>query len=160
MSRHISIIITILLLTALVSYPQTQTNPLVPFLGSYTVKSSTFGTTDAEVNYNSVADGHGILSVWRQGEGDSYYEAQALWGYDAESEEVRIFEVNTQGVAALHVGYLNESGTLTVDRRSADGTILEHRVFEWLDENTLKMSAIFYSGSDSVQHSVTMVKEN
>lgn len=49
MSRHISAILTIPFLTALVSSSQTQTNPLVPFLGSYTVKSSTSGTTGAAV---------------------------------------------------------------------------------------------------------------
>lgn len=108
------------------------------------MKSSTFGTTDADVVDNSVAGGRGILSTWRQGQGDSYYEAQALWGYDAKTEEVRIFEVNTRGVAALHVGHFDESGSMTVEYRSADGLqVLQRRVFEWLDEKTLRMSALF-----------------
>lgn len=160
MKIQMPMITTFLLLTAFVSFSQAQTHPLEPFWGSWTVKSSTFGTTEAEVSYTPVAGGQGVLAVWRQREEDSYYEAQALMGYDAETEEVRVFEVNTQGVTAFQLGHFDESGTLTVERRSSDGAkVLECRVFEWPDKNTLKMSAVFYSDSDSVQHSVTMVRE-
>jgi hypothetical protein len=160
MKRYIPLFFTLLLLTTVVSPSQAQTQPFDQFVGSWTVKHSTFGTTEADVIYNSVAGGRGILSIWRQGEGDSFYEAQALWGYDVKTEEVRIFEVNTVGVAILHVGHFDESGSMKVEYRSADGLqVLQRRVFEWLDEKTQKMSAVFYTESDSVLHSVVMVRE-
>lgn len=62
-----------------------QGNPLARSEGTYEVFSSTLPAPDAEIPYCRVSDGLGLHSVWRHGEGASFYEAHALWGYDSSS---------------------------------------------------------------------------
>lgn len=137
-----------------------QAHPFDRFIGSYEVIESSLPAPNAEITFQSVAAGKGMRSVWRHGEGESFYEAQALWGYDAETDQVRVFEVNSAGVVGLDVGDFDESGTLTLRRFAADAeTVLERRVFKWSHPDTLDMSLVFIQPNDTTRQSVTIARK-
>ncbi len=88
-------------------------------VGSWSPVSNTFNvadTTQSTFVATSVAGGRGVYSVWSQGSDSSGYEAHALWGYDSRSRQVRVFEVNTLGVAETHVGGFNSDDVLVLER--------------------------------------------
>ena len=137
-----------------------QEHPLGRFVGSYVVSNSTIPAPDAEIVYRSVAGGRGLQATWRHGEGETSYEAQALWGYEPDSGLVTVLEVNTVGVVAVHVGSFGESGVLTLERFDEDGTtVLERRVFTWADADRLDMTLDFFGGSEPVHHRVRIVRD-
>lgn len=137
-----------------------QGQPFERFPGSFEVERTTMPAPGAEITYSRVAGGLGLHSVWRHGSGESFYEAQALWGYDPDSSAVTVLEVNSNGLVAMHSGRVDVDGVLRLERYDDDGvTVLERRVFWWSDERTLEMTADFFSDSeDPVHHEVTLVR--
>jgi hypothetical protein len=136
-----------------------QGNPLARFEGTYEVLSSTLPAPNAEIIYRRVSDGLGLHSVWRHGEGASFYEAHALWGYDRSSSLVTVLEVNSLGVVAIHRGGFDDAGVLTLERIDDDGArVLERRRFWWSNEATLEMTLDILSMSPPVRHEVALAR--
>ncbi len=107
------VVLSTLVLACVAVGPVTaQDNPLARFEGSYEVLSSTLPAPNAEIVYRLVSDGLGLHSVWRHGEGASFYEAHALWGYDRASSLVTVLEVNSLGIVATHRGLFDDAGVL------------------------------------------------
>jgi hypothetical protein len=106
----------------------------------------------------SVAGGLGVRSVWRHGSGASRYEAQALWGYDATSGEVRVFEVNSLGVSELHMGRFDDDDALTLELHDpATGDLLQWRVFRWEGDRMI-MTGAFYSAEGPTEFEIVHVR--
>ena len=144
-------------LVVLAAPARAQEHPFDRFIGSYEVVESTLPAPGAEIVFESVAAGLGIHSVWRHGSGDTFYEAHALWGYDAASKQVEVLEVNSEGVVGLNIGSFDATGALTALRFADDGvTVLERRVFTWRDANTLAMTLEFIGSEGTTRHSITI----
>ena len=136
-----------------------QTNPFERFIGAYEVGQSTIPAPNAEITYQPVAGNHGIYSIWRHGEAETFYEAHALWGYASTSNRVTVFEINTLGVVATHLGSFDDAGTLSLERLDGDGlTVLERRVFSWSDDDTLDMTLDIVDGEHTTHHAVRIVR--
>lgn len=135
-----------------------QETPLQQFVGSYMVVESTLPAPDAEIEFRSVAGGRGIHSIWKHGSGDDNYEAHALWGYDPETEQVRVLEVNSIGVVEQDIGRI-EDGVLTLERYEEDNSsVTERRTLQWTAPDTLEMTLDFVSEEDSVHHEVVIAR--
>jgi hypothetical protein len=128
-------------------------------VGKWAVTRSTFpGSENATFVVRRVARERGLQSVWTHGTGDGRYEAVALWGYDSASRQVRVLEVNSLGVAELHVGAFDDAGSLLLERRSPDTkALIERRLFK-RSADMLHMTASFYADGHEVEHSVTLVR--
>ena len=131
-------------------------------VGSWSPVSNTFNvadTTQSSFVATSVAGGRAVYSVWSQGGETSGYEAHALWGYDPRSRQVRVFEVNTLGVAETHVGSFNGDDVLVLELRDSDtNRLLQRRVLSWAGD-TLRMEAAFYSNGVATPYSLILVRQ-
>ena len=131
------------------------------FVGQWRVVASTFGETGNGVGFEAtaVAGGRGVVTQWRQGSGTTVYEAHTLMGYDAATAQVRVLEVNTLGVADLHVGQFNEADELVLELHNPDTRqVIQRRVFTWASD-TLHMRAGFFAPDGTpTWHSVTLVR--
>ncbi len=144
-------------------YQDTRQPRLQELVGTWLVIESTFAsegdTTQATMVGASAAGSRALYTVWRQGSGDTRYEANALWGYDSASEEVRVFEVNSVGVVATHIGGFDSTGALVLELRDLEtDDLLQHRVFTWA-QDTLRIGAQFYSNGTETRHSVTLIRQ-
>ncbi len=131
--------------------------------GTWRVVESTFAsegdTTQATLVGVSAAGGRALYTVFRQGSGDTRYEANVLWGYDSTSEEVQVFEVNSVGVVATHVGAFDSTGALVLEWRDPEtDDLLQDRVLTWT-QDTLRIGARFYSNGTETRHSVTLIRQ-
>ena len=133
-------------------------------VGQWEVVASTFGGATSGSPPMFVATpaalGHAVSSVWRQGTGAGAYEANALWAHDSASRQVRVFEANSLGAAATHVGAFDSSGVLLLElRRPGTGEVQERRAFVWsASGDTLRMTARVSSGGRTADHSATLVR--
>jgi len=134
---------------------------LLRLLGTWLVTASTFGAADATTPTfvaTRAAGGRAVYSVWKQGSGAGVYEANALWGFDPTSKQIRVFEVNSLGVAEIHVGRFDESGALVTELRDPKtAALLQWRRFTWAGD-TITMNATFYVNGAETRHSLTLVK--
>jgi hypothetical protein len=150
-------------LVELQSTPVVSEARLQHLVGRWLVVESTFGNTDVGVPTTFVATsgvtGHAVFSVWTQGRGATYYEANALWAFSGASREVRVFEVTTLGAAETHVGGFDSTGVLRLELRDpANGVVREKRSFTWSGD-TLRMSATFVTSRGETRHAVTLVRQ-
>jgi hypothetical protein len=131
-------------------------------VGSWVIVSSTFGgVTDGQLPTfvgAPGAAGRAVTSVWKQGSGSTSYEANALWGFDGATKQVRVFEVNTLGVAEMHVGKFDDQGSLVLElREPKTNTLIQSRRFTWSGD-TMRMGASFYANEAETKHLVTLVR--
>ena len=97
--------------------------------------------------------------MWTHGTGDARYESHALWAYDAATRQVRVFEVNSLGGVELQVGGFNEADDLVVELREPRTNALLKRWSVRCSEDTLRMTAWFYSQGTATEHSTTLVRQ-
>ena len=133
---------------------QTPAERLQQLIGTWKCVESTFSDPPQGIcEVVSAANGDAVYSTWTQGSDDTYYEANALYGYSKSAKQIRVFETNTIGVAALHIGNFNEKGELVAELRSAKtNELLEERIMSWTPD-TWKMQARFiYNGKETKHH--------
>ena len=131
-------------------------------VGRWVPASNTFDvadTTGSTFVATAIAGGRGVYSAWHQGDEDSGYEAHALWGYHSRSQQVRIFEVNTLGVAETHVGGFDDDNILSVELHDPDtGELRQRRLMRWVAD-TLYMEAYFYRNGAVTPQSLVLVRQ-
>lgn len=130
---------------------------LQQLVGTWKVVESTFtDPPQGEVKVVTAADGRAIYSTLTQGSDDTYYEANALMGYSESSKQVRVFEVNTLGVADTHVGFFDDSGALIVELRDTEtNELLQKRIMTWTPY-TWEMTALFIVNGQEINHHFTL----
>jgi hypothetical protein len=130
-------------------------------VGTWKAVESTFtNPPQGIVKVVSAANGGAVYSTWTQGNDDTYYEANALWGYSELYKQVRAFEVNTIGVASTHLGNFNDSGVLTLEFRDPNtNKLMEERIMSWTAD-TWKMQARFIVDGKEINHHVVLKRLN
>lgn len=110
---------------------------LQELVGLWRARLNTFAAPGdtATLEVASLARGHGVRSTWRQRFGAEPYEATSTWAYDSATKLVRVFEVNSLGLVADHVGRFDASGTLVIDRTSSSGSLLQRSWFRWRNDS-------------------------
>ena len=140
-------------------YAQSPYERLQQLVGNWKATESSF--TDPPQGISKViaaADGHAIYSTLTQGSGDTFYEANALWGYSETTKQVKVFEVNTLGFAGIHVGYFDDSGALILEFRDPEtNELLQHRIMTWTAD-TWKMKARFIIDGKEINHHYTLTR--
>lgn len=151
-------VIVFITLNAIAQSPNEQLQELV---GTWVVIESSYtDPPEGIVTVSSVADGHAVYSTWKQGSAETYYEANALWGYSETTKQVIVFEVNTLGVADTHVGYFDDSGALIAELRDHEtNDLLQQRIMTWTSD-TWKMTALFIVDGREVKHYATLVRQD
>ncbi len=139
---------------------QTPIDRLQELTGTWTVIESSFNDPpEGTVIVTSIAEGRGIYSSWKQGADDTYYEANAMWGYSESTNQVQVFEVNTLGVVDTHIGYFDNSNALILELRDPNtNNLLQERSMTW-SNNTWKMSTRFINGGKEINHYATLVRQ-
>jgi hypothetical protein len=133
---------------------------LQQLVGTWSITKTSFvGADNASFVARPAAGGRAVQSVWTHGADDARYEANALWAYDAESGQVRVFETNTLGHVVLHVGRFDDSGVLVLDQRASLGDTLVRRTrFTWSGD-TLQMDATFYAAGKEATLPTTLRRQ-
>ena len=150
----------IVLFITIFSFAQSPKESLKELVGIWKVIESSYtDPPEGIVTVIPVSDGNAIFSTWRQGIDQTFYEANALWGYSESSKEIRVFEVNTAGVAETHVGYFDDSGTLILELRDPDTNSLnQKRTMIWTGD-TWKMTALFIVDGNEVNHHAQLIRQ-
>lgn len=148
-----------LVFIAMLVVSQSPAERLQQLVGKWVAKESTFDDPpQGESTVIAAADGKAIYSTLTFGSGDTYYEANALWGYSETDKQVRVFEVNTIGVAATHIGNFDDSGELILELHDPDtNELLEYRAMSWT-EDTWKMTARFIVNGEEISHHYTLTR--
>jgi hypothetical protein len=68
-----------------------------------------------------IAGGKGIYTVFKQELEKDTYTAHAIWSFDAESNKVYVYEMNSFGDIHEHVGKFRKDGSLYLIRKSRKG---------------------------------------
>jgi len=159
MKNRIRYTILVLLISQYV-IAQSPNEKLNQLVGNWIVTESSFADpSKSTVVVTPVANGHAIYSTLKQGSGENYYEANALWGYSERTKQVRVFEVNTNGVAETHIGNFNESGNLTLELSNPETMkLLEKRTMHWTPD-IWKMTALFIINGEEAEHHITFVRQ-
>lgn len=145
------------------SLPKSPNERLLELVGTWsTIENSFIGKDESNrgtMTCAPAANGHAISSFYNQGSGDSYYEANALWGYSEATKEVKVFEVNSIGFIDSHIGNFDSTGSLIIalyDNKT--NALLQHRIMSW-NLDTLKMEAVFFSNQDTTRHKLIMTRQ-
>ena len=159
MKGKVLLIIMVAFIT-IVSYGQSPKERFGELIGIWKVIESSYSDPpEGAVTVVQVSDGNAILSTWKQGRDETYYEANALWGYSESTKEIRVFEVNTAGVAETHVGYFDDSGTLILELRDPDtNSLIQKRTMTWTGD-TWKMTALFIVDGNEVNHHAQLIRQ-
>jgi hypothetical protein len=149
--------------TMIDSPPKSPNERLFELVGTWSAIENSFiakeESNKGTMNCSRVANGHALSSSYRQGSGDSYYEADALWGYSETTKEVKVFEVNSLGAIDSHNGYFDSTGLLIIslhDNKTHE--LLQHRIMSW-NRDTLKMEAAFLSNQDTIRSKLIMTRQ-
>ena len=134
---------------------------LMDFIGSWALSRSTFpGSEGGTFVVSAVAGGKGLYSVYRHGNEAEKYEAHVLWGYDSASNQIRVFELNSLGVANLSIGGFDTSGALVIEAYDGASTKLtEPRTFT-LSGDTLQVDVRFLADGGEAEHSMTFLRNS
>jgi len=131
-------------------------------VGPWRIVANTFGPLPnaQSCSFHGVlaANGRAVYTTYSHGAGADLYEANSIWAYDAGRRQVRVFEVNSNGLVAEHVGAFNPAGALITDRRASDtGALLQHSVLMWTGD-TLRFTATFPSDTGATAGAITFVR--
>lgn len=159
MKSKILLTIVVLFIT-LYAFAESPNEQLQELVGTWTVIESSYtDPPEGTVIVISVADGRAVYSTWKQGSDETYYEANALWGYSESTKQVRVFEVNTLGVADTHVGFFDDSGALIIELRDPEtNELLQQRTMTWTND-TWKMKARFIINGKEINHHATLIRQ-
>ena len=138
---------------------QSPGDRLQQLVGKWAATESTFDDPPlGEATVVTAAGENAVYSTLTLIRGETYYEANALWGYSAKDKQVRVFEVNTIGVAATHIGNFNDSGDLILELHDpGTNELLEYRAMSWT-EDTWKMTARFIVNEEEINHHYTLTR--
>lgn len=155
-----NILLVLFSLSTFFAFTQSPNERLQELVGTWVAKESTFtDPPQGTVEVISSAGGRAIYSTWKQGSNETYYEANALWGYSETTKQIRVFEVNTLGVADTHVGSFNDKGVLIVELRDPEtNELLQHRSMTW-ENDTWEMKARFIINGQEINHHFTLKRK-
>ena len=138
------------------------TKRLLELAGTWKTVSNSFGNPgtglEGTLKVSPVSNSSALFTTYTQGSGSEYYEANALWGYSALTNQVRVFEVNSLGFADTHVGNFDSNGALILRFSDVVNKVSEERTF-WWNADTLKMKAVFTSQDKTNENSFTLVRQ-
>ncbi len=162
MKKVIILMINTLLITFYIT-AQTPNERLQQLVGTWNLMESSFvnpaGQMPGTMIVASAANGQAIYTIYKQGSGDNYYEANALWGYSEQDKQIRVFEVNTLGTATTHFGNFDTKGALIIELHDPNtNDLLQHRVMSWTSD-TLKINARFISNGEESNAFLVMVRK-
>lgn len=128
--------------------------------GTWIVSETSFiDPPQGTMEVNPAADGKAIYSTFKHGNNDTYYEANALWGYPESGKQVRVFEVNNFDVAVTHIGYFDKNGTLITELRDAEtNNLIQYREMRW-DKQTYEMKAQFWKEGKKINHHMVLKRQ-
>jgi len=105
-----------------------------------------------------VAGGRAVYTSFTQTSGSERYEANSLWAFDPGAREVRVFETNSAGLVALHIGRFDASNVRVIDRRAVGtNAVTQRSSLTWYGD-TLNFKATFFTNGKATTDSIIFVR--